>query len=92
MATVLGAAMRHLDEAIEHIESNGNDATAAADAAIEAARRLERVYYEGMAALLDVEDRTDRIARRELYRRCARIGEAVVDAAERVVYAVVKQS
>ena len=30
--------------------------------------------------------------RRELYRRSSRIGEAVVDVAERIVYAVVKQS
>ena len=34
----------------------------------------------------------ERIARRELYRRCSRIGEVVIDVAERVVYAVVKQS
>jgi hypothetical protein len=45
-----------------------------------------------MGGLLDVEDRSERIARRELYRRCARIGETVVEVAERVVYAVVKQS
>ena len=45
-----------------------------------------------MATLLEAKDRTDRIAYRELYRRCARIGEAVVDAAERIVYAVMKQS
>jgi hypothetical protein len=45
-----------------------------------------------MVGLLAVEDRTERIARRELYRRSSRIGEAVVDVAERVVYAVVKQS
>ena len=51
------------------------DATAAADAAIRSQRRLEQVYYEGMAALLEVEDRTERIARRELYRQCARIGD-----------------
>ena len=31
-------------------------------------------------------------ARRELYRRSSRIGDAVVDVAERVVYAVVKRS
>ena len=54
--------------------------------------QLEHAYYDGMAALLEVEDRTERIARRELYRRCSRIGETVVDVAERVVYAVVKQS
>ncbi len=55
-------------------------------------RQLEHTYYDGMAALLGVEDRTERIARRELYRRCSLIGENVVDVAERVVYAVVKQS
>jgi hypothetical protein len=45
-----------------------------------------------MGALLGVQDRSERIARRELYRRCTRIGELVIDVAERVVYAVVKQN
>jgi hypothetical protein len=45
-----------------------------------------------MADSLGIEERAERIARRELYRRCSRIGETVVDVAERVVYAVVKQS
>ena len=45
-----------------------------------------------MAALLELDDRSQRISRRELYRRCERIGEAVIDVAERDVYAVVKQS
>ena len=45
-----------------------------------------------MVGLLGVEDRTERITRRELYRHSSRIGEAVVDVAERVVYAVVKES
>ena len=49
-------------------------------------------YYKGMGAQLDVADRSERIARRELYRHCARIGELVIDVAERVVYAVVKQN
>jgi hypothetical protein len=31
-------------------------------------------------------------ARRELYRRCSRIGESAVDMAQRVIYAVVKES
>jgi hypothetical protein len=66
-------------------------ATEAADEAIEAERRLEHAYYRGMGALLELEDRNERIARRELYRRCARIGEIVIDVAERVEYAVVKQ-
>ncbi len=60
-------------------------------AAIRAERELERTC-EGMAALFAVENRTERISRRELYRRCARIGERVIDVSERVVYAVVKES
>ena len=92
MATLLGEALRHIDEAIARLSSDGGDATEAADAAIRSERRLEQAYYRGMAALLEVEDRTERIARRELYRGCSRIGETVVDVAERVIYAVVKQS
>jgi hypothetical protein len=34
----------------------------------------------------------ERISRRELYRRCSRIGERVIDVAERVIYAVMKAS
>ena len=49
-------------------------------------------YYRGMAGLLEVEDLRERMLRRQLYRRCSRIGEPVVDVAERVIYAVVKQS
>ena len=75
MATLLADALRHIDDAISSLGSDANEATAAADAAIAAERRLEHVYYEGMAALLEVEDRHERIARRELYRRCSRIGE-----------------
>jgi hypothetical protein len=45
-----------------------------------------------MAALLEVDDLREVTARRELYRRCSRLGEAVVEVAERVVYAELKQS
>jgi uncharacterized protein Yka (UPF0111/DUF47 family) len=92
MAAALGEALRHIDDAIARLGSDLDAATAAADEAIAAERRLEKAYYTGMTALLDVEDRTERIARRELYRNCSRLGEAVLDVAERVVYAVVKQS
>jgi len=91
MAARLGDAVRLIDEALVHLRSDQDAATAAADGAIQAERALEKAYYRGMAALLEVEDRTERIARRELYRRCARIGDNVTDVAERVVYAVVKQ-
>jgi uncharacterized protein Yka (UPF0111/DUF47 family) len=91
MAAPLSEAVRHIDAALAALESDGQEATAAANEAIAAERRLEQSYYRGMAALLELGDRQERIARRELYRRCFRIGEAVVDVAERIVYAVVKQ-
>lgn len=92
MAALLAEAVQHLDTAIARLGPGGDDATEAADAAIVAERKLEQVYYRGMASLLEVEDRAERISSRELYRRCARIGEIVVDVAERVVYAVVKET
>ncbi|HYB26511.1 MAG TPA: DUF47 family protein [Solirubrobacteraceae bacterium] len=90
MARLLGEAVQHIDRALAHLDHDANAATEAADAAIRAERELERTYYKGMAALLEVENRSERISRRELYRRCARIGDMVIDVAERVVYAVVK--
>ena len=92
MAALVVDALRQIGRAVAGLGSDEDSATEAADAAIAAARQLEHVYYEGMAALLEVTDRNERIARRELYRSCSRLGETVVDVAERVVYAVMKQS
>ena len=92
MARLLHEAVGEVDRALVHIGTDQDAATAAADAAIRAERQLERTYYTGMGALLQTKGRSERIARRELYRRCARIGDIVIDVAERVVYAVVKQS
>ena len=92
MAGLVGAALGHIETAVASLGSDSDAATTAADAAITEERRLERSYYEGMAQLLEVGDRNERIARRELYRSCARLGETVVDIAERVVYAVMKES
>jgi uncharacterized protein Yka (UPF0111/DUF47 family) len=92
MAGLLGESARQIDAAVGHLASDPDRATAAADAAIKAERRLEHVYYQGMAELLEVRDMRERISRRELYRRCSRIGEEVIDVAERIVYAVVKES
>ena len=92
MATLLEQAVRHIDRALTRLGSDADAATAAADAAIESEQKLEAVYYHGMAALLEEQSRSERIARRELYRRCLRIGETVIDVSERVVYAVVKQT
>jgi uncharacterized protein Yka (UPF0111/DUF47 family) len=92
MAKVLAQAARHIDEAIALLGPDSEAATKAADAALEAERLVAHLYYQGMASLLEVEDMRERISRRELYRRCARIGEGVVDVAERIQYAIVKQS
>ena len=92
MAKLLVEAARQVDEAIGHLGSDDDRATAAADAAIKTARRLEHFYYRDTAKLLEVEDRGERIGLRELYRRCDRISEAVIEVAERIVYAVVKES
>lgn len=92
MAALLGEAVRRIDDAIALLPDDGERATAAAGAAIAVEHRVEAAYYRGMAALLELEDMRHRIARRELYRRCSRIGELVIDVAERVMYAVVKQS
>jgi uncharacterized protein Yka (UPF0111/DUF47 family) len=92
MAARLVDAMRHVDTAIARLGAQKGDPTEAADAAIESERSLERTYFDGMAALLEVTDMRERISRRELYRRCFGIGETVIDVADRVVYAVVKES
>ena len=92
MAQLIGRAVRWIDEAIAQLGVDAGRATAAADEAIATEKALDQVYYRGMAALLDADERSARIAGRELYRRCARIGDLVVEVAERVIYAVVKQS
>jgi uncharacterized protein len=92
MAKLLAEATRQIDRAIERLDSDPDAATAAADEAIKTARRMDHIYYHETAALLEVEHTRERISRRELYRRCQRIGEVVIDVAERVVYSVVKES
>jgi uncharacterized protein len=92
MAALLREAGGHLETAIAQLGRDGRAATVAADAAIKAERRLEHVYYRGMAGLLEVPEMRERISRRELYRRCSHIGEIVIDVAERIIYAVVKES
>jgi uncharacterized protein Yka (UPF0111/DUF47 family) len=92
MATELASAVRSLDAAIAGLAPGARGTTAAADAAVKAARRIERVYRAAMAELLTVDDLRAVMARRELYRRGARLGDAVVDVAERILYAVVKEA
>ena len=92
MAALLLEATRQIDDAIARLGSDDDASTTAADAAIKTARRLEHVYYAETAKLLEVGDMRERISLRELYRRCDLLSHLVVDVAERVVYAVVKES
>jgi uncharacterized protein len=92
MACQISEAVRQLAQAVDRLGAREHGATSAADAAIKAERRLEKCYRDAMAALLANDDVREVTARRELYRRCSRIGESAVDVAERVIYAVVKES
>jgi uncharacterized protein Yka (UPF0111/DUF47 family) len=93
MATLLREGVGQLDRAIAGLQGRGNDhATGAADAAIKAERRIEHVYRKAMADLIESPDLRDVMARRELYRRFSRIGETLSEVAERVWYAVIKES
>jgi len=93
MAGLLLEGVRHLGVAFERLGEHGSDgATQAADAAVKTQRKIERVYRRAMGSLLQVEDLRDVVARRELYRRFARVGDGLVDVGERVWYAVVKEA
>jgi len=91
MCTRIAESVHLLAEAIDGLEAKSGEATEKANGALRAERQIEKVYRDAMAALLDVSDLREVTARRELYRRVARMGEVVVDVAERVWYAVVKE-
>jgi uncharacterized protein Yka (UPF0111/DUF47 family) len=91
MVTYIADAVRQLAAAFTALGTH-DDATEYADAAIKGQRRIEHVYRPAMSALLDVPDLREVIARREVYRRLSRIGDLVHTVAERIWYAVVKES
>ena len=66
--------------------------TAPADRAARSQSRLEHVYRTAMSSLLTVDDPRELAAKRELYRRFARTSDDLRAVAERVWYAVLKQS
>jgi uncharacterized protein Yka (UPF0111/DUF47 family) len=93
LAAALADGTRHLSEAFEALgDGGGQAATAAADAALESQRPVERAYRAGMSALLEEADLYEVAARRELYRRLARTSDGLTDVAERVWYSVLKES
>jgi uncharacterized protein Yka (UPF0111/DUF47 family) len=91
MAGVLAEAVGHLGRAFPLLVHDPGGATDAADAAVTAVRQIERIYRTAMSALLEETELREVAGRRELYRRYARLGEAVEHVAHRVWYTVVKQ-
>ncbi len=92
MAAQATAGIRHIADAFAVITKGGDAATMEADAAIKCEREIERLYRTAMSGLREVSDVCEVTAWREMYRRYARIGEALVLVAERVWYAVVKEA
>jgi uncharacterized protein Yka (UPF0111/DUF47 family) len=92
MAATLQVGVERLVEAVAALATRDTDPTEPADAAVKSQRQLEHAYRDAMASLLDVADLREVMGRRELYRRFARIGIALEEVAERVWYAVVKES
>ena len=77
MARLLGEAARQIDEAIGHLGSDGDAPPRLRTPRSRPSAGSTHVYYQGMARCSRSSDMRERIARRELYRRCSRIGEMV---------------
>ena len=92
MAVLLREGIGHLDDAVAALQKRHADATVSADAALKTERHIERVYRRAMAELLELDDLREVTARRELYRRFSRIADLLTEVAERVWYAVIKES
>jgi uncharacterized protein Yka (UPF0111/DUF47 family) len=92
MATSISDGVQHLHDAFDHLRGDREDATSCADAAIKCERELEHRYRIAMSELTESSDLREITARRELYRRYARIGESLVAVANRVWYLVVKET
>jgi uncharacterized protein Yka (UPF0111/DUF47 family) len=92
MAALLREGVGHIDDAVAALQSRRADATTCADAAMKTERHVEHVYRKAMADLLALDDLREVTARRELYRRFSRIANVLSEIAERVWYAVIKES
>ncbi len=93
MARLLADGTRRLKDAFVELEHDGAaDATVPADAAVKDHRHLEHTYRAAMSALVEVSDIREVTSRRELYRRFARTGDELARVAERIWYAVLKQT
>ena len=92
MAGIVTEGVRHLAYAFAALPKNTEAATTSADAAKRVTRQLEHAYRTAMSATVEASLQQPQFGRRELYRRASRVADAVIRVAERVWYAVVKQS
>ena len=93
MATELAEGARELAAALTALGRDGAAlATEAATRAAKSQSRLEHVYRRAMSALITVDDLRQIAAKRELYRRFARVSDDLREVAERVWYSVLKAS
>lgn len=92
MASLIEQGTRCLTSAFETMANHPDSdlATTDADKAIKHQRRLEHAYRGAMSALLGEQSVAEVTGRRELYRRYARIGDAIEHVADRIWYAIVK--
>jgi uncharacterized protein Yka (UPF0111/DUF47 family) len=93
MATELTHGAKRIESAIaKFCEDDREGATGLADKAIKDQRHVQHSYRDAMSALIDNTNLREVAARRELYRRMARTGDSLVGVAERIWYAVLKES
>jgi uncharacterized protein len=93
MATELAEGARELAAALTALGRDGAAlATEAATRAAKSQSRLEHVYRRAMSALITADDLRQIAAKRELYRRFARVSDDLREVAERVWYSVLKAS
>ena len=90
MADELLEGQRHLEAAIGAVGTDDDAATLSSDDAVRRCRDVERTYRGAMGALTRASDLGEVMARRELYRRYARMADAVEAVSDRIWYAVVK--
>jgi len=91
MAAIALDVVRELAAALPALATDPDQATAHADAAVAAERRMEKRYRAAMHDSLAIADLRASVNQREIYRRMLELGEAGVRVADRVWYAVVKE-
>jgi uncharacterized protein Yka (UPF0111/DUF47 family) len=102
MAVLLAEGVRHIQTAFTALDARRGkvfaaqtatvSATEAADAAVKAQRKLERIYRTAAGDLLAATDISVVVARREFYRRISGISDDIVSVADRIWYTKVKES